>query len=137
MILRGFTGNFTTEVQLSTNKFTQRGDQVREVINQVMTDADREVWRCDPDEYKDGETFEQINVYRGFITNEMLLHDNASCTLQCSDYQSAYNNWRDFLFYPKSMNCRFPSKCQFIDPLLHVCLSVKVDEKITQEVMYF
>lgn len=131
--LAAFTGNFTTELQLANNKFNQRGNKDRATISQVMIDADRQVWRCDPDVYKNEETFEQINVFSGFVTNEVALNSDGSCTQKCSDFQRAYNNYHETLINPPTKNCLWTNNCQFIDSELSVCLSVKVKDDRTQE----
>lgn len=123
------------------NKFQQRSTENRALIGQFMFNSSRHVWRCDPDVHEEIKTFEELTLFKGYIENEIDLNSLNSCGNQCTDYKSTKthsctdnNNNRAFCAYQPNCSGRIVD-CQFIEDVIHVCISVNIKEGLTQERM--
>lgn len=75
MLLKAYgKGNFTAEAKLMRRRFEDRTNRTQLLLQQVMRQASRDYWRCDPErnQQKEGETFVQITrLLQGYVENEV------------------------------------------------------------------
>ncbi|XP_061388415.1 uncharacterized protein LOC133323509 [Musca vetustissima] len=93
MILRVYgKGNFTQEAELMRSDFEKRTQKTVRLLREVMNRADRIVWRCDPEKYVQGKTYDEVTrLLQGYIENEVDMNYNRECWQTCEDYSSAKN----------------------------------------------
>ncbi|XP_017050011.2 uncharacterized protein LOC108094100 [Drosophila ficusphila] len=94
-------------------------------IKELMSRADRSVWRCDPRKHSSGATYEEVTrLLQGYVENEVDLNEEGSCLQGCSSYKTA-----------KSEGC-FENKFCAEQPKcsggVHDCRSVESDMEICQ-----
>lgn len=57
-------------------------------VHDILQNADRSLWRCDPDSYEEGTTYLQLTrLLQGHIENEKDLNSERSCRGSCEDYE--------------------------------------------------
>ncbi|XP_061390164.1 uncharacterized protein LOC133325407 [Musca vetustissima] len=93
MILRVYgKGNFTQEAELMRSDFEKRTQKTVRLLREVMNRADRIVWRCDPEKYVQGKTYDEVTrLLQGYIENEVDMNYNRECWQTCEDYSSTKN----------------------------------------------
>ncbi|XP_073830142.1 uncharacterized protein isoform X1 [Musca autumnalis] len=93
MILRVYgKGNFTQEAELMRTDFEKRTEKTVRLLREVMNRADRIVWRCDPEKYEHGKTYDEVTrLLQGYIENEVDMNYNRECWQTCEDYTSTKN----------------------------------------------
>lgn len=127
-----FTGNFTTELQSTKTIIEQRTELYKHLIKIVMTHIDRQVWRCDPELYKEGTTFEQLSLVRGYIDNEVNISPDNSCLYACRYYNSTQHyRCEKGTLCEKQSSCRGKIvDCKYLDYEQDGCLSVGVEDNV-------
>ncbi|KAH8282608.1 hypothetical protein KR054_008658, partial [Drosophila jambulina] len=88
------------------------------MFKDVISRADRTVWRCDPPHHIQGVTYEEVTrLLQGYIENEVDLHPYGRCRFDCAHYHSVSNHGcYDNQFCSKQPKCsgRVHS-CQYVD----------------------
>lgn len=107
--------------------FVNRTGQTQELLRNVMTQADRAVWRCDPTVHKEGTTYEAVTrLLQGYIENEVDMNSDETCRENCAAYEFAESHgcFKD-LFCSKQPKCTGKLlNCQYIDSDMWICPSV-------------
>ncbi|XP_062539632.1 uncharacterized protein LOC134207771 isoform X1 [Armigeres subalbatus] len=143
MLLKTYgKGNFTAEAKLMRNRFEERTNRTQNLLQRVMTQADREYWRCDPSygKHKEGETYVQLTrLLQGYIENEVDMNTENTCKENC-----AYYNWgvRQEQCY-KDLYCSKQSKCagkmyncEYIDSDMWICPAASSSNRRYEYVQY-
>ena len=109
--------------------FMDRSIKTQNVLRTVMKMADRTVWRCDPAEHIEGETYEALTkLLQGYVENEVDLNNDETCKENCAAYQYTENHgcFKD-LYCSKQTRCSGKLlNCQFIDSDMWVCPAVRI-----------
>ncbi|SPP78271.1 uncharacterized protein LOC117581120 isoform X1 [Drosophila guanche] len=129
MMLRVYgKGNFTQEAELMRTDYERRTERTLKLLKDVMTRADRIVWRCDPKKHVAGVTYDEVTrLLQGYIENEVDLNNEETCRETCSFYQSTRSEgcYKD-LYCARQPKCSGRLyNCQFIDSDMWVCPSAK------------
>lgn len=107
--------------------FLDRTAKTQELLRHVMSLADRIVWRCDPSQHVEGETYLAVTrLLQGFIENEVDMNNDGTCKENCAAYQFAENQgcFKD-LYCAKQPKCTGKLlNCQFVDSDMWICPSV-------------
>ncbi|KAH8282609.1 hypothetical protein KR054_008660, partial [Drosophila jambulina] len=62
------------------------------MFQDVISRADRTVWRCDPPHHEQGVTYEEVTrLLQGYIENEVDLNRDETCRYDCAHYDYASN----------------------------------------------
>ncbi|KAM7350447.1 uncharacterized protein ACRADG_009034 [Cochliomyia hominivorax] len=93
IILRAFgKGNFTKEAEIMRDNYKKRSEKTKGLLSKVMQNADRQMWRCDPDNHVEGITYEVVTrLLQGYIENEVDMSTNRDCMSTCSAYGRSKN----------------------------------------------
>ncbi|XP_065363768.1 uncharacterized protein LOC135957041 [Calliphora vicina] len=93
IILRAYgKGNFTQEAEIMRKNYEKRSEKTLRRLHEVMDGADRIVWRCDPDRYVEGETYEQVTrLLQAYIENEVDMSSSRDCMQSCAAYGRTKN----------------------------------------------
>lgn len=114
------------------NSFIDRTAKTQILLRNVMERADRTVWRCDPQQHKEGETYVAVTrLLQGYIENEVDMNTDNTCRENCAAYQFAQNHgcFKD-LYCAKQPKCTGKIlHCQFIDSDMWVCPAVRNKKK--------
>ncbi|XP_017139529.1 uncharacterized protein LOC108153940 isoform X1 [Drosophila miranda] len=129
MMLRVYgKGNFTQEAELMRTDYERRTERTLKLLKDVMTRADRIVWRCDPKKHEAGVTYDEVTrLLQGYIENEVDLNNEETCRETCSFYQSTRSEgcYKD-LYCARQPRCSGRLyDCQFVDSDMWVCPSPK------------
>ncbi|BFG02404.1 uncharacterized protein DMAD_01914 [Drosophila madeirensis] len=129
MMLRVYgKGNFTQEAELMRTDYERRTERTLKLLKDVMTRADRIVWRCDPKKHVAGVTYDEVTrLLQGYIENEVDLNNEETCRETCSFYQSTRSEgcYKD-LYCARQPKCSGRLyNCQFVDSDMWVCPSPK------------
>ncbi|XP_022223780.2 uncharacterized protein LOC111075028 isoform X2 [Drosophila obscura] len=129
MMLRVYgKGNFTQEAELMRTDYERRTERTLKLLKDVMTRADRIVWRCDPKKHVAGVTYDEVTrLLQGYIENEVDLNNEETCRETCSFYQSTRSEgcFKD-LYCARQPKCSGRLyNCQFVDSDMWVCPSSK------------
>ncbi|XP_015041040.1 uncharacterized protein orion isoform X2 [Drosophila pseudoobscura] len=129
MMLRVYgKGNFTQEAELMRTDYERRTERTLKLLKDVMTRADRIVWRCDPKKHEAGVTYDEVTrLLQGYIENEVDLNNEETCRETCSFYQSTRSEgcYKD-LYCARQPRCSGRLyNCQFVDSDMWVCPSPK------------
>lgn len=78
-------GNFSTEKKIAQQEATKRINTLKKNFKQVLTTADRTIWKRDPKKYKRGVTYDEITRFHQlFVLNEDSFH---TCRKSCDAYK--------------------------------------------------
>lgn len=90
-LLRAFgKGNFTTEAQLMRSWFKVRTKKTQELLKTVIQRSSTAVWRCDPDNHIESETYERLQYFlQGYVENEVNLNSIGTCSDDCAFHKYA------------------------------------------------
>ncbi|XP_044010363.1 uncharacterized protein LOC122854015 [Aphidius gifuensis] len=81
-------GQFVYEVNDLIDKFINVVTTIGVKATNIMSIASRDIRPCDPDNHKQGETYEQLNKFiQGFVTNEVSLNSQHTCDKTCESYK--------------------------------------------------
>ncbi|XP_044253044.1 uncharacterized protein LOC123004012 [Tribolium madens] len=116
-------GNFTKESHLAQNEYFRRQNSLINKISKHMRSSSREIWRCDPDQHVEGETYVQIrNFLHGFILNKVNLDPQGKCRDECDVYKmTKTQKCRDNNWCKKEPSCSKIVNCQYLDSSMRVC----------------
>ncbi|KAL9695479.1 hypothetical protein quinque_014764 [Culex quinquefasciatus] len=81
--------NVPTKAKRMRQTFEYRANRIQMLLQQVMTQASREYWRCDPErnQHKEGKTFVQITrLLQGYVELELNMNTDNTCMEECSFY---------------------------------------------------
>lgn len=107
-------------------KTEKRSEEKAKAARAAMKGASRMVWRCDPKQHEENNTYIQLTeLLQGYVQNEVDLNSKSSCGENCGYYTYAkvhgcYHNQ----YCSKQRNCAGRVfNCQFIDSDSWVCPS--------------
>lgn len=86
-------GNFRNAAQALRTKFLDRTHEQQELAKNLLNNAKRDIWRCDPNRFAVGTYEEVINFLQGYVDNEVNLNEEATCRNTCSDYTATKNHF--------------------------------------------
>ena len=109
------------------NDYEKRTQKTVRLLREVMNRADRIVWRCDPEKYILGQTYEEVTrLMQGYIENEVDMNYNRECWKTCGDYESTKNEgcFKD-KFCARQERCSgHIHNCNYVDSDMTICPSV-------------
>lgn len=109
------------------SQFNERNVKTQELLRRVMETADRTIWRCDPVNHVEGETYEQVTrLMQGYIENEVDLNSDGTCMENCAAYQytESHGCFKD-KFCSKQPKCNGKIlHCRYIDSDMWICPAV-------------
>ncbi|XP_026760961.2 uncharacterized protein LOC113519932 isoform X1 [Galleria mellonella] len=125
MLLRVYgRGNFTQEASLTRQRYGQRTNQTAAAARAALSQAKRDLYRCDPPQHIEGETYDQVTrLLQGYIENEVDMNADGTCRENCAFYTLAQNHgcFKD-QFCSKQPACKGRIiDCQFVDSDMWVC----------------
>lgn len=107
--------------------FDDRIARTQEQLRKVMERTDRAVWRCDPENHVEGETYLAVTrLLQGYIENEVDMNTDNTCRENCAayTYTESYSCFKD-LYCSRQPKCSGKLiNCQFVDADMWVCPSV-------------
>jgi hypothetical protein len=122
-----FAGNFTKEAELMRQHYEERTVQKAVAVKEAMSTAERDMWRCDPREHKEGETYVELTqLLQGHIQNEVDMNSESTCRENCAYYSYAKSHG----CYHNQVCARQPRcngkliDCRYIDSDMWVCQAV-------------
>lgn len=135
MLLKSYgKGNFSREAQLMRKSFEERARKTQSLLRDVMLNADRQVWRCDPHEHVEGVTYEAVTrLLQGYIENEVDMNTDQTCRENCAAYTFTENHgcFKD-MYCAKQPRCSGKIlNCQYVDSDMWICPSVRFLTKKT------
>ncbi|KAH8312114.1 hypothetical protein KR044_009453 [Drosophila immigrans] len=132
-------GNFIIE----TNKVRINYKTIREealcTLKDTMRQADRVVWRCDPEKHVHKVTYDEVTrLLQGYVENEVDLNNDESCSQTCPDYQNTTTmGCFDQKFCSQQPKCSGRiHNCQFVDSDLSVCQSPESSNRRYEYIQY-
>lgn len=128
MLLKSYgKGNYTREAQLMRKSFADRARKTQALLRDVMSDADRQVWRCDPHAHVEGVTYEAVTrLLQGYVENEVDMNTDQTCRENCAAYTFTENHgcFKD-MYCAKQPRCSGKIlNCQYVDSDMWICPSV-------------
>lgn len=135
-------GNFVTEANLMRRRFEDRTNQARLLLQQIMEQASREYWRCDPErsQHKEGESFVQITrLLQGYVENEVNLNRNDTCRKDCAYYSSDVKQaqCKKDMYCTKQLICSGKIyDCEFIDSAMWICPAANNSDRRYEYIEY-
>lgn len=81
------TGNYRQSSNDLRAKYLQRTERVQEQVKSLLETSNRDVWKCDPDEWSIGLYEEVTRLLQGYIDNEVNLNPENNCKRTCTDYK--------------------------------------------------
>ncbi|KAH8248910.1 hypothetical protein KR032_004231, partial [Drosophila birchii] len=127
LLLKHFgKGEFTEEKRVRREALKRRTSRTEKIFNDVISTADRTVWRCDPPHHKSGVTYEEVTrLLQGYIENEVDLNGDGTCRNDCAHYEYTSNyGCYDEEFCSKQPACSGRVlNCKFVESTMHVCLA--------------
>lgn len=128
MLLKAYgKGNFTAEAKLMRRRFEDRTNRTQLLLQQVMKQASRDYWRCDPErnQQKEGETFVQITrLLQGYVENEVDMNTDNTCKENCAYYSWGARQEQCFkdLYCSKQPKCSGKIyDCEYLDSDMWIC----------------
>lgn len=128
MLLKSYgKGNYTTESQLMRSSFEDRARKTQTLLRKVMEMADRQVWRCDPQQHVEGSTYVELTrLLQGFVENEVDMNSARTCSENCAHYTltQSFGCYKD-MYCSKQPKCGGKIlNCQFVDSDMWICPAV-------------
>ncbi|XP_045498674.1 uncharacterized protein LOC123696512 isoform X2 [Colias croceus] len=129
MLLRIYgKGNFTQEASLTRQRYGERTARTAAAARSALSMARRDLYRCDPPEHKEGETYAEVTrLLQGYIENEVDMNADNTCSENCAYYTLAENHgcFKD-QFCAKQPACKGRIiNCQYMDSDMWVCPASK------------
>lgn len=128
MLLKAYgKGNFTAEAKLMRRRFEDRTNRTQLLLQQVMKQASRDYWRCDPErqQQKEGETFVQITrLLQGYVENEVDMNTDNTCKENCAYYSWGARQEQCYkdLYCSKQPKCSGKIyDCEYVDSDMWIC----------------
>ncbi|XP_073957028.1 chemokine-like protein orion isoform X3 [Choristoneura fumiferana] len=117
-------GNFTEEASLTRQRYAERSSRTAAAARSAMAMARRGLYRCDPVQHKEGETYAQVTrLLQGYIENEVDMNADGTCRDNCAYYTLATRHGcfkEQFCAKQTVCNGRIID-CQYIDSDMWVC----------------
>ncbi|KAL9695482.1 hypothetical protein quinque_014767 [Culex quinquefasciatus] len=127
--------NVPTKAKRMRQTFQYRTNRIQMLLQQVMTQASREYWRCDPErnQHKEGKTFVQITrLLQGYVELELNMNTDGTCMEECSFY--SWDVQQEGCY--KDQYCTMQPKCsgkiydcEFIDSDMWICPAAKTSHR--------
>ncbi|XP_017038360.1 uncharacterized protein [Drosophila kikkawai] len=125
LLLKQFErGEFTEEKRVIREGLKRRTSRTLKLFKDVISRADRRVWRCDPTYHTPGVTYEEVTrLLQGYIENEVDLNADGRCRYDCARYNYASNHGcYDNEFCSKQPKCSGRIlNCQYVEYKMQVC----------------
>ncbi|XP_063536054.1 uncharacterized protein LOC134745886 isoform X2 [Cydia strobilella] len=117
-------GNYTEEASLTRQRYAERTEKTAAAAKAALAMSKRGVYRCDPAQHKEGETFAQVTrLLQGYIENEVDMNTDGTCRDNCAYYSLAERKgcFKE-LYCAKQRPCNGRIlNCQYIDSDMWVC----------------
>ncbi|XP_063364049.1 uncharacterized protein LOC134652808 isoform X2 [Cydia amplana] len=117
-------GNYTEEASLTRQRYAERTEKTAAAAKAALAMSKRGVYRCDPAQHKEGETFAQVTrLLQGYIENEVDMNTDGTCRDNCAYYSLAERTgcFKE-LYCAKQRPCNGRIlNCQYIDSDMWVC----------------
>ncbi|XP_061715652.1 uncharacterized protein LOC133523945 isoform X2 [Cydia pomonella] len=117
-------GNYTEEASLTRQRYAERTEKTAAAAKAALAMSKRGVYRCDPAQHKEGETFAQVTrLLQGYIENEVDMNTDGTCRDNCAYYSLAERHgcFKE-LYCAKQRPCNGRIlNCQYIDSDMWVC----------------
>ncbi|XP_063384297.1 uncharacterized protein LOC134670393 isoform X1 [Cydia fagiglandana] len=117
-------GNYTEEASLTRQRYAERTEKTAAAAKAALAMSKRGVYRCDPTQHKEGETFAQVTrLLQGYIENEVDMNTDGTCRDNCAYYSLAERKgcFKE-LYCAKQRPCNGRIlNCQYIDSDMWVC----------------
>ncbi|XP_043641072.1 uncharacterized protein LOC122611804 [Drosophila teissieri] len=108
-------------------------------IKDLMSRADRSVWRCDPWKHEYGVTYEEVTrLLQGYVENEVDLNSDGECSRDCGYYKSARNEGCfDSKFCSEQPKCSGGvHDCRFVESSMKICQAEKTSSRRYEFIEY-
>ncbi|XP_041675251.1 uncharacterized protein LOC108111250 [Drosophila eugracilis] len=122
---RGQSGS-TEEELANRGAYKRRTPDTLSKIKDLMSQADRTVWRCDPKRHLSGITYEEVTrLLQGYVVNEVDLNSDGTCSRDCGYYKSAKTEGCfDNKFCAEQPKCSGGLyDCRYVESDMEVCKS--------------
>ncbi|KAH8310386.1 hypothetical protein KR044_001039 [Drosophila immigrans] len=119
-------GNFFTETNRVRVNYKNISESALDTLINTMQQADRVLWRCDPDKHAHKVTYDEVTrLLQGYVENEVDLSNNESCSQTCPDYRNTTRKGCfDQKFCSQQPQCSGRiHNCRLVDSDLSVCQS--------------
>ncbi|EFA08552.2 hypothetical protein TcasGA2_TC006207 [Tribolium castaneum] len=117
-------GTFTREIKLAKKEFIRRQNSIIKKINEHMSRASRELWKCDPPKHVENQTYLRIgNFLHACIFNKAHLDPLGKCQNECDAYKMTkpQENCRENKWCNKQLPASRIINCQYLDSSMTVC----------------
>ncbi|XP_069676205.1 uncharacterized protein [Periplaneta americana] len=126
MLLRLYDkGNFTVEPEMMRERYQERIIQKVAALKEAMKTAERDMWRCDPEQYFEGETYVQLTrLLQGHIENEVDMNNISTCSKDCAyySYATSHGCYNKRVCSKQKQTCNGTLRnCRFIDSDMRIC----------------
>ncbi|XP_026834185.1 uncharacterized protein LOC6543280 [Drosophila erecta] len=128
LLLRKFGQGGSVEEEQASREAYKRTEGTLPKIKELMSLADRSVWRCDPWKHEAGVTYEEVTrLLQGYVENEVDLNDDGTCRRDCGYYKSARNEGCfDSEFCSEQPKCSGGvHDCRFVESNMQICQAEK------------
>ncbi|XP_039151576.1 uncharacterized protein LOC120285054 isoform X2 [Drosophila simulans] len=140
LLLRKFgRGGSIEEEQASRAAYKRRTEGTLPKIKVLMSQAERSVWRCDPQEHQSGVTYEEVTrLLQGYVENEVDLNSDGACNHDCGYYNSAKNEGCfDNKFCSEQPKCTGGvHDCRFVESSMQICQAEKNSSRRYEFIKY-
>ncbi|KAH8351924.1 hypothetical protein KR084_000635, partial [Drosophila pseudotakahashii] len=132
-------GGSIEEENESREAYKRRTPGTLSKIKELMSQADRSVWRCDPRNHELGVTYEEVTQFlQGYIENEVDLNIDGTCQHDCGYYTSSKNegcfNNKFCSEQPKCPGGVYD--CRFVESDMQVCQAEKNSNRRYEFIQY-
>ncbi|XP_037708402.1 uncharacterized protein LOC119546293 [Drosophila subpulchrella] len=140
MLLRKFGKGGSIEEEKATREAYQRrtpGTLPR--IKDLMSQADRSVWRCDPRQHEAGVTYEEVTrLLHGYVENEVDLNSDGTCRRDCGYYTSSRSQGCfDNKFCSEQPKCAGGVyDCRYVESDMQICQADKNSNRRYEFIQY-
>ncbi|XP_054008089.1 uncharacterized protein LOC128892046 isoform X1 [Hylaeus anthracinus] len=141
MLLRVYNpgSNFTDEMDLVTQQYATRTSETVRAVKTAMAFAPRDLWKCDARKQELDETYTKfIDLFQGYIVNEVDLNRESSCRQNCAYYSYAkvQGCYKD-QYCAKQRQCNGKIlECEYVDSDMWVCSSDRNYDRRYERVQY-
>lgn len=129
------------EIEIMKRQFQTRFDTKRQIFYDLMQNIDNSVWRCDPSQYIEGVTYEQLSgILQAFIDHENNLSSIRTCSDDCNHFQNTKSYHCDWSPCDKDIKGKCNGRvkrCIRANGTTEICLSVRITFKTLLEENYF
>lgn len=127
-------GSFRNQAHALRTKYLDRTHQTQDIVRHLLEYSNRDIWRCDPNDYTVGTYAEVTNFLVGYFDNEVNLNADGTCQNTCEDYQLT-ENYRCYDGTYCGLKPEGPEReratckgkvvdCQFLGSDLNICSTV-------------